>query len=71
MDALALFAARYAHNRNTGAPLMVVRQLMQIWPELQVQTREKIIKESKNEAMYCLEDWRLLWDLADNELVKR
>lgn len=56
LGTLALFAARYAHNRDTGAAFSAVSAIKSIWPRLDEGTREQIISESY-EAAYCREDW--------------
>ncbi|KZX82875.1 hypothetical protein A3715_18545 [Oleiphilus sp. HI0009] len=66
IDTLCIFAARYAHNRNTGAALATVRSLIAQWDKLKPTTKEQIIKES-HEATTCIEDWVLLRKLVNDE----
>lgn len=58
-ESMLVFAARYAHSRNTGAAFMVVRQILDVWGELSEQTRDMILKERK-EATCNFEDWAML-----------
>ena len=61
-----MFAARYAHGRNTGAALMVVNQLISEWSKFSHETRRKILEES-HEAEHCHEDWQMLRDHAERQ----
>ena len=61
-----VFAARYIQSRNTGAALMVVKQLINKWSEFSPKTKRKIVKES-HEARYCHKDWQMLRDHAGEE----
>jgi hypothetical protein len=54
-----IFAARYAHHRNTGAALMVVNAILQNWDRITPRVREQLQREAE-EATYNLEDWRLV-----------
>ena len=54
-----IFAARYAHHRQTGAALQVVTAIAQNWDKLSDHTREQLQREAK-EATTNLEDWRLV-----------
>jgi len=56
-DSIIIFAARYAHRRNTGTALMVVSFVLKEWGR----TREMLYRESF-EATYCREDWKRLQD---------
>ena len=60
-----VFAARYAHRRNTGAAFAVVTTIKHYWHQLDKNTRAQIIRES-HEAEYCLEDWQGLRDFAES-----
>ena len=51
-----VFAARYAHGRNTGAPLMVVTELINKWDEFSKNTQAQLLSESF-EAFHCKRDW--------------
>ena len=61
-----VFAARYAHHRNTGAALATVRGLELVWHQLSESTREQIIRETE-EATVNLSDWLRLREFANNE----
>jgi len=56
---MIVFAARYAHGRNTGAALQVVKHILNVWDELSYRTKDHLISES-NEASYCLDEWEML-----------
>ena len=58
-----VFAARYAHRRNTGAAWRVVSELKIVWPLLSEHTRDQIVNESR-EARYCPQDWEALREFA-------
>ena len=60
-ETVIIFAARYAHTRNTGAALAVVSHILEVWDKLGSPAREQIYKESF-EAQYCSDDWRRLQD---------
>jgi hypothetical protein len=56
-----VFAARYAHTRNTGAALMVVSTILYKWDRLTLETQVQLKREAK-EATYNLEAWQKLLD---------
>lgn len=56
-----MFAARYAHTRNTGAALMVVSTILDNWDSLTLETQAQLKREAK-EATYNLEGWQKLLD---------
>ena len=58
-NTLYIFAARYAHHRNTGAAYQVVRCILEAWDRLDQQTRLQLVREA-SEATTCKEDWDLL-----------
>ena len=64
-----VFAARYAHGRNTGAAFAVVTALKQCWHLLDANTRHQIIRESHeaeySESQYNRDDWQDLRDFAE------
>ena len=68
-DVIYVFAARYAHGRNTGSALMVVRSILSEWDFISLHTKKQLYKESF-EAQSCKEDWKLLQDRfeADDKL---
>lgn len=58
-----VFAARYAHDRNTGAALAVVSAVKHFWPCLNESTRDMLVRES-HEATCNLEEWEELRKFA-------
>ena len=71
-----VFAARYAHTRNTAGAYAVVTGLKAVWGDLDTPTRAQIVKES-HEALYNLNDWddlrkfaaafgKCTWGLSDS-----
>jgi hypothetical protein len=58
-DSLYVYAARYARNRNTGAALQVVNQILAAWDELDEQTKAQLQREAR-EAQYNHDDWARL-----------
>jgi len=58
-----VFAARYAHSRNTGAAHMVVKALMVNWAAFSEQTKNQILKETF-EATHNDSDWTALRNFA-------
>jgi hypothetical protein len=71
-----LFAARYAHHRQTGGAYSVCRALDEVWGHLSERIKEQIISES-HEATFNLTDWRSFRDShtalrsEDNETVNQ
>lgn len=59
LGSMLVFAARYAHTRNTGASLMVVNCAIRNRESLLPRHRDQLIEES-HEAVYNLEDWAKL-----------
>jgi hypothetical protein len=57
LDNVFVMAARYAHNRQTGAAHQVVSIILKHWKLIQDRTKVQIAKEAKNEAQYNREDW--------------
>jgi len=62
-DTILIFAARYAHSRNTAAAFVVVGQILANWHMLSKSTKEQLKREAKNEAVYNLSDWAKLKEL--------
>lgn len=56
-ETMWVFAARYAHSRDTGGALAVVTSIKNNWSKFSQGTKEKLIKES-NEAKYNLDIWK-------------
>lgn len=54
-----IFAARYAHHRNTGAAYAVVQRILADWDTLDLPTRQQLIREA-SEATHCEDDWKRL-----------
>lgn len=59
MQSCLVFAARYAHDRNTGAAQMVISTIIDNWDGLRPDIKAQIQKEAK-EATCNFEDWRKL-----------
>jgi len=54
-----VFAARYAHNRSTGAAMIVVNTILANWDFLSPETQMQIKREA-GEATSNLDDWQKL-----------
>jgi hypothetical protein len=65
-ETMLIFAARYAHGRNTGGAFMVVRYILSVWDDLSNSARAVLYKESF-EATFCKEDWKMLQDKFEKE----
>lgn len=63
-ESIIIYAARYAHGRPTGAALMVVNHIINIWHELSIIGREQILRES-HEATECIPEWDKLRAFAE------
>jgi len=63
LETCIIFAARYAHNRPTGAAIIVVKMLKDAWRDLSPYGRKTILKEAED-AAYGREEWQLLRDFA-------
>lgn len=65
---LCVFAARYCHNRSTGAPLATIWAFKEFWHELDDVTKNQIVHES-HEATKSLQDWEEFreWAKKTNE----
>ena len=55
-----VYAARYAHNRGTGAALQVVNAILSNWDSFSVRVKIQLKHEAKNEATCNMEDWERL-----------
>lgn len=62
MQTCLVFAARYAHDRNTSGAYLVTRALLSNWDKLSPNTQKQLHKEARNEATCNLEDWALILD---------
>ena len=65
---MIVFAARYAHARSTGAPLMVVKYILRVWDSLSDRTKETLYDESFD-ASFCKEDWKMLQDRFEGKVL--
>ena len=63
---MMVYAARYAHGRNTGAALQIVSHILAEWDKLTENTKWKLYKDTR-EARYCQEDWQKLRDRYEDE----
>lgn len=63
-----IFAARYSHDRPTGASLMITNTLKLYWPNLSENVKKQILKESES-ATENLEDWISLREYSKNKLT--
>jgi len=59
IESCLIFAARYSLNRHTGAASLVVDAAKEMWDDLELYTREQLIRESR-EATTNLETWESL-----------
>lgn len=55
-ESCLVFAARYAHTRNTTAPWLVVEHILSVWDTLSRTTQLQLIKEC-DEATCQIEEW--------------
>jgi hypothetical protein len=65
-----VYAARYAHNRQTGAALQVVNAIKSCWHQLSARTQIDLIEESY-EATTNLDDWRAFWSFTTHQIPKK
>lgn len=61
-QSMFVFAARYAHDRPTGASLQVVRAIEMNWSRLSEETKKQLKDESEY-AMFNQDDWAKMRDL--------
>ena len=59
---LLIFAARYAHSRKTGAALMIVNSIIQMWDELDSEVKRTLIEEAEH-ATCNFDDWNGLIEM--------
>jgi len=59
IESCLIFAARYSLNRHTGAASLVVDAAKEMWDDLELYTRDQLIRESR-EATTNLERWESL-----------
>jgi hypothetical protein len=55
-----VFAARYAHTRQTAAASLIVDVILANWNRLTYETKEQLKREAKNEATCNHDDWKRL-----------
>ena len=65
---ILVFAARYAHTRNTYAALVVIEHAIDVWDKLSHHTKEQLIREARNEAIYHQPKWEYLATLDPIQL---
>ena len=64
-QACLVFAARYAHTRDTGAAYFVVNAIIKNWDKLSLEEKKQLKQEAKNEATCSHEDWNRLIKMKD------
>jgi len=64
IDTIAVFAARYAHHRNTAASFAFLQNIRAVKDQLSDNCKKQLVQES-HEADYNLDDWASLRDLFD------
>lgn len=62
LGSMLIYAARYAHTRNTGAAMQVVNCAVKNWDSLKEEHRVQLAKETKD-ATCNFEDWNRLLNL--------
>ena len=62
LQSCLVYAARYAHTRNTGAALQVVNEILMHWDSLSTNTKKQLKREAKNETLFNKEDWKRIID---------
>jgi hypothetical protein len=67
MADMAVFSARYCHNRNTGAALAVTTHIIKLWDDLDEKTKLQLAREAKFEATYNKDDWARIISLYEKE----
>lgn len=67
LDQMLIYAARYAHNRETGAALQVVDCAIKNWSILDEKTRVQLAQEASNEATCNIDDWQKLITLFNGD----
>jgi len=66
IESCLIFAARYSLNRHTGAASLVVDAAKEMWDDLELYTREQLIRESR-EATTNIGSWESLRVFANNK----
>jgi hypothetical protein len=67
LGTILIFAARYAHNRPTGAALAVCRSIENEWKNLSASDQMQLIRES-HEATCNDDDWQIIRRLPITEM---
>jgi len=67
---LMIYAARYAHGRNTGAALQVTSYILAEWDNIDKRDKKQLYHDSF-EAAYCQEDWKRLQDRFESEIEEQ
>jgi hypothetical protein len=62
-----VFAARYAHTRNTSAAYHVVRAICANWDRFTPEIQSLLLREAKNEATCNHDDWDKLIALPNRK----
>ena len=57
LGCMLVYAARYAHSRQTGAANQVVNAILNNWDSLTERHKLQICEEATNEATCNLTDW--------------
>ena len=57
LGCMLVYAARYAHNRKTGAANQVVAAILNNWDVLTERHKKQICEEATNEATCNFTDW--------------
>ena len=66
LENVFVFAARYAHHRQTGAAWVVINALKEHWHEIDDSARDQIISET-TEAAYNKDEWEnfVAWAIGE------
>ena len=57
-----IFAARYAHGRQTGAAHIVVSEILSKWDKLNDRAKAQLKREAETSAAANIDDWQRLID---------
>ena len=68
IDTLAIFSARYSHQRKTGASFAVIQALKsEFWGMMSLDGKRQLIKETR-ESSWCKDDWEEFCDWAKGKM---
>ena len=57
IDTLAIFSARYSHQRKTGASFAVIQALKsEFWGMMSIDGKRQLLKET-SESSWCKDEW--------------